>query len=240
MNDSTIIENAPVSPNDKQPNDERRFFYAINGMTLAIAAVFGWLLFAFNEREKESSSENELIKMAKRSEARLILPDHPRQLVDFSLTDRAGRNVTRADLDGKIVVASFLLTSCSLTCPAVTSCMEQIQQLTTNRPDVKLVSLTVNPRDDTVDTLSEYGRRFNADTNRWFMLTGDKTVLYNLIARSFLTQDADKYFGYMPGDFSHTERIALVDAHGKVRGYFDGLNPDAASAVVEEIKSLQK
>ena len=208
-------------------------------MTLAIAAAFGWLMFFLNHREKEFSSENEMIKMAKRSEARLILPDHPRQLADFSLTDRTGRNVTRADLDGKIVVASFLLTSCSLTCPAVTGCMEQIQQLTTNQPNVKLVSLTVDPRDDTVETLAEYGRRFNADTNRWFMLTGDKTILYNLIARSFLSQDADKFFGYMPGDFSHTERIALVDTQGKVRGYFDGLNPNTADAVLSEISHLQ-
>ncbi len=224
---------------NSQRNDERFFVYAAIAVSLAIAAAFCWLMFSLNRREQEASSENELLKMAKCSEARLILPDRPRQLVDFSLTDRTGRNITRADLDGKIVVASFLLTSCSLTCPAVTSCMEQIQQLTTNQPDVKLVSLTVDPRDDTVEALSEYGGRFGADTNRWFMLTGNKTILYNLIAQSFLSQDADKFFGYMPGDFSHTERIALVDAQGKVRGYFDGLNPSAATAVVKEINRLK-
>jgi hypothetical protein len=32
----------------------------------------------------------------------------------------------------------------------------------------------------------------------------------------------------MPGNFVHTERIALVDSHGKLRGYFDGLNQDTA------------
>ena len=43
----------------------------------------------------------------------LIQPDHPRNLVDFSLTDRTGRAVTRTDLKGKILVVDFLFTSCS-------------------------------------------------------------------------------------------------------------------------------
>jgi protein SCO1/2 len=160
--------------------------------------------------------------------------------VNFSLTDRTGRNVTQSELAGKILIVDFLYTSCSLTCPVVNKCMAQIQQLTTNQPDVKLVSLTVDPRDDTADALAKYGERFGADTNRWLLLTGDKTMLYGLIGNSFLAQDPDDPFNYMPGNFTHTERIALVDSHGALRGYFDGLNPDTAEAVFEEINHLRK
>ena len=49
----------------------------------------------------------------------------------------------------------------------------------------------------------------------------------------------DNQFGYMPGNFSHTERIAVVDSQGQVRGYFDGLNDDVANAVVAEINRLR-
>jgi protein SCO1/2 len=147
--------------------------------------------------------------------------------------------VTQSDLTGKILVVDFLYTSCSLTCPVVNRCMAQIQQLTTNQPDVKLVSLTVDPRDDTVDALAKYSERFGADTNRWLLLTGDKATLYDLIGNSFLAQDLNDPFNYMPGNFTHTERIALVDSHGKVRGYFDGLNDGTATAVVDEINHLR-
>ncbi len=109
------------------------------------------------------------------SESRLIPPDHPRQLVNFSLTDRTEHTITRSDLSGKILVVNFLFTSCSLTCPAVNSQMAQIQQLTTNQPEVRLVSLTVDPRDDTPAVLAKYGERFGADTNRWLFLTGEKS-----------------------------------------------------------------
>lgn len=114
-----------------------------------------------------------------------ILPDKERTLGEFSLTDESGRTVTRADLDGKILVVSFLFTSCSLTCPEVTKRMAEIQRLTATSADVRLVSLTVDPRSDTPPVLAKWGARFGADTNRWRLLTGEKTVLHGLIAKVF-------------------------------------------------------
>jgi protein SCO1/2 len=222
------------SASSKERDDERLFFYVATVMSLVFGTGFCLLIFALN------SHENETGQAAENSESHLISPDHPRQLVNFSLTDRTGRNVARAELDGKFLVVDFLYTSCSLTCPVVNRCMAQIQQLTTNQPDVKLVSLTVDPRDDTVEALAKYGERFGADTNRWLFLTGEKTTLYDLIGTSFLAQDLNDPFNYMPGNFVHTERIALVDSHGKLHGFFDGLNQDTAEAVIKEINSLRK
>jgi protein SCO1/2 len=215
-------------------DDERLFLTVAVAMSLLIGTAFSLFIYMLNHREQQTGAA------AENSPPRLIAPDHPRQLVDFSLTDRTGRNVARPELAGKILVVDFLYTSCSLTCPVVNKCMAQIQELTTNRPDVKLVSLTVDPRDDTVDTLEKYGECFGADTNRWLLLTGDKTTLYELIGKSFLAQSQDDPFNYMPGNFTHTERIALVDSHGNLHGFFDGLNENTAAAVVEEIKNLRK
>ena len=208
----------------KTPNQERLFLW----IALVVAIMFGagviFLIFALNHREKVSG----------------IRPDHPRSLVEFSLTDRTGRTVTRAELDGKILIVDFLLTSCSLTCPEVNRRMAEIQQRTTGQPDVRFVSLTVDPRTDTPAALMKFGERFGADTNRWLMLTGEKTVLHGLIATSFLAQDLDDPFTYMPGNFSHTERIAVVDARGNVQSYFDGMRPETTAAVIAEIARLRK
>jgi protein SCO1/2 len=147
--------------------------------------------------------------------------------------------VTRAELDGKILVVSFLFTGCALTCPEVTKRMAEIQQLTATNADVRLVSLTVDPRSDTPPVLAKWGARFGADTNRWCFLTGSKTVLHGLIAKSFLVQDNSDPFNSMPGNFTGTERIAVVDRHGRTRIYFDGLRDETPAAVVAEIKKLR-
>jgi protein SCO1/2 len=212
-----------------------RLFFAI---AVVIALVMGtglcFLLVAVNQHETVRA------KSADSADIVPIAPDHARQLIDFSLTDRTGRAVTRADLADKFLVVDFLFTSCSLTCPVVNKHMAEIQALTADQPDVKLVSLTVDPRSDTVEVLAEYGIKFGAETNRWLLLTGEKNGLHQLIATSFLNQDLNDPFTYMPGNFSHTDRIAVVDAQSRVRAYFDGLEENAAPAVVAEIARLRK
>lgn len=220
----------------KKRNDERIFAIVAVILCLILGGAFCALLVALNYQGKQPQTDVENLPDSAPS---LIQPDRPRQLVDFSLTNSAGGIITRRDLKGKILVVDFLFTSCSLTCPAVNGQMAQIQRLTTNDPEVKLVSLTVDPRDDTAPVLQKYSAGFGADTNRWFFLTGDKSVLYDLIGQSFLAKDTNDPFGYMPGDFAHTERIAIVDAHGELRGFFDGLNQETAGAVVSEVNQLR-
>jgi hypothetical protein len=61
-----------------------------------------------------------------------------------------------------------------------------------------------------------------------------------LISTSFLAQDLNESFTYMPGNFSHINRIAPVGSHGNLRGCFDGLNQNSAAAMIEEINRLRE
>jgi protein SCO1/2/putative membrane protein len=46
---------------------------------------------------------------------------------DFSLTDRSGRPVTRADLLGRVWVANFIDTECTETCPVQSLQIQRLQ-----------------------------------------------------------------------------------------------------------------
>ena len=229
MNDSLNTVRPESSGPDQLPPAEQRFegrlFFII---AIIVAVCFGTgavgLMLALNHHETVTG----------------VLPDHYRQLIDFTLTDRTGRTVTRAELQGKIVVVDFLLTSCTLTCPEVNRRMSEIQKLTADEPDVRFLSLSVDPRTDTAPVLMRYGETYGVDTNRWFMLTGDKSTLQKLIATSFLNQDLNDPFVYMPGNFSHTERIAIVDSQGRTRMYFDGMRHETTAAVLKEISLLRE
>jgi protein SCO1 len=177
--------------------------------------------------------------LKRHDETKVISPDKPRRLENFSLTDENGNPVTRADVRGKILAVSFLFTSCSLTCPEVSKRMAEIQQLTATNDDVRLLSLTVDPRTDTPTALAKWGARFGADTNRWFLLSGDKVQLHWLIGTSFLATETNNPFNSMPGNFGGTERIAVVDKRGNIRAFFDGLRLDTPAAVVAEIEKLR-
>ena len=209
---------------NRQRNDERLFLVLVIALAM-VAGVGSWFAAA---------------ALKQHDDLRKIQPDRPRALVNFALTDTAGREVTRADLDGKILAVSFLFTSCSLTCPEVSRRMAEIQQLTATNDDVRLLSLTVDPRSDTPPVLAKWAARFGADTNRWRLLTGTKPALYELIGTSFLAVETNNPFNSMPGNFAGTERIAVVDPHGQTRAYFDGLRPETPAAVVAEMEKLRK
>lgn len=204
-------------------NDEKLFLVIVIVLAI-IVSVGSWVAAAV---------------LSHHDQPRGLAPDRPRQLTDFSLTDSTGRTVTRADLEGKVLAVSFLFTSCALTCPAVSERMGQIQQLLANQTDIRLLSLTVDPRTDTPSALAKWGARYGADTNRWLLLTGSKATLYGLIGVSFLATDASDPFNYMPGNFTGTERIAVVDKQGHIRAYFDGTRPETTAAVAAEMERLE-
>jgi cytochrome oxidase Cu insertion factor (SCO1/SenC/PrrC family) len=104
---------------------------------------------------------------------------------DFALTDQSGRPVRRADMEGKVWIASFIFTNCPDECPLMTAEMAQLQSDWAHIPDIRLVSISADPERDTPAVLSRYADRFNADPERWLFLTGDKRAIYRLAREGF-------------------------------------------------------
>ena len=162
-----------------------------------------------------------------------------RQLIDFTLTDRTGRTVTRADLAGKFLVVNFVFTGCSISCLAVNHRMAEVQEAVSGQQDIHLVSLTVDPDSDSPERLAKFATQFGADTNRWLFLTGEKRVLHPLLEESFLVQRDQRLLGFVPGGFSHTDRIAVMDNHGRLRGLINGLKTTAPREVLDLLSQMR-
>jgi protein SCO1/2 len=104
---------------------------------------------------------------------------------DFTLIDQRGRPLGKADLAGKIWVANFIFTNCPNECPLMTAEMAKLQADLADVPELRLVSITVDPQHDTPPILSQYAARFQAEPERWFFLTGDKGTIYRLAREGF-------------------------------------------------------
>jgi len=113
--------------------------------------------------------------------------DLPRlwEVPDFAFIERSGQSVTRADLLGKVWIASLIFTRCVEECPLVSSHMARLQDAFTAEPDVRLVSITVDPAYDTPEVLTRYAQSFAAQPQRWLFLTGDKATIYRLVREGF-------------------------------------------------------
>lgn len=209
---------------------DRRYIAWGLGATVLFAAGLVALMFALKSFDVSTADPD--------AATPVIAPDYPRHLSDFSLADQWGHPVTRADLQGKITVVDFIFTSCSLTCPYVNAQMQKIDEATPGEP-VRLLSITLDPADDTVPVLARYSINYGAKPERWAFLTGDADMIHTFVGTSFLPPDTTGSFSYMPGNFAHVQRIVLVDQKGNIVSYFDGLNPHAAESVLAQIKKLE-
>ena len=147
---------------------------------------------------------------------RLDEGEQRRYFTDTKLLDQDGREVrfyTDA-LRGKIVLISFIYTSCTDICPILMHNLSDVQNSLGERfgKDVFFVSISVDPEDDTPEELRKYAERYGAKPG-WTFLTGPKKDVDAVIKR----------FGEFQEDFEdHSMTFVLGDVKNarwsKMRG----------------------
>jgi protein SCO1 len=140
-----------------------------------------------------------------------------RQAPDFTLTTQDGRPLRPADLRGKVVLVSFVFTTCNGTCPATTHRMGQaadrLRDAGLFKDDaVRLLSVTLDPDRDTPDALRRYMKLYDADPARWTFLTGKPEEVAKVHAAwGMWVRPA------AGGQLDHPSRVFLLDRRGRVR-----------------------
>jgi protein SCO1/2 len=162
------------------------------------------------------------------------MPDYS-AVPDFNLIERSGRQVTRQDLDGQVWVADFIFTRCAGICPTMSANMRKLQD--TLPKEIRLVSFSVDPSNDTPEVLKEYANRYGADPQRWLFLTGDAGAMQQLSVGGFkLALDATS--GTEAEPITHSSRFALVDRAGHIRGYYGMEDAGALERLVTDARKL--
>lgn len=155
---------------------------------------------------------------------------------DVRLTERSGRAFGLGELKGKVWVANFIFTRCGGSCPGMSAKMSDLQETLREAGDVKLVSFTVDPQNDTPEQLANYANGYNADKDKWLFLTGDAEQMQTLAKESFRLAIEE---GTDPKEpILHSRRFVLVDRDGHIRGYYNSEEPEGRERLLKDIKTL--
>jgi protein SCO1/2 len=140
---------------------------------------------------------------------------------DFRLIDQNGKPVSKADLQGKVWLVSFIFTTCNGSCPATTHRMVLVQQELKRRGllkdgRVRLLSITLDPTRDTTEILRNYMQLYDVEAASWSFLTGPAADVSKVIAAwDMWARPAAN------GQLDHPSRIFLVDRQGRVREIYN-------------------
>ena len=155
---------------------------------------------------------------------------------EIDLVDSGLRPFSLGSLRGKVVLVSFVYTTCNGSCPATTAGLDRVRRSLRDEGlwgrSVEFVSITLDPTRDSPEVLARYARLYRAEPDSWHFLTGSPGRVAGVIA------SWDMWARVGPsGVLDHPSRIFLIDQKGRRREIYS-LESLTAEVVSKDVKSL--
>ena len=160
------------------------------------------------------------------------------KITDFNLVNQLGDSITQKTFEDKIYIADFFFTTCPGICLKMTGNMVKVQEAFKDDPEVLLLSHSVTPSIDSVPVLKNYAEKNGVMDNKWHLVTGDRTEIYDLGRNQYFVEN-DLGVPKDINDFLHTENFLLIDKNKHIRGIYNGLNRSSIAQLITDIKALK-
>ncbi|MBP9824727.1 MAG: SCO family protein [Thermoanaerobaculia bacterium] len=159
------------------------------------------------------------------------------ELPEFALVERSGATLDKAALAGRPAIVDFIFTRCPASCPMLTARMKELEKRIPEGSTVRLLSISVDPEHDRPEVLTRYAEGWQVGP-RWLFATGERAAIWELVRKGFLLA-----VEATPEDTSspilHSNRFALIDGEGRMRGTYQALEEDALDRILEDLAALE-
>lgn len=141
-----------------------------------------------------------------------------RMVGNYRLTDQDGRSLPFFSLRGKPVLLNFIYADCPDECPLITRSIESLlrEMPAEMSAGVAVLSVTLNPGEDTPEVLRRYAAGFRKNFPHWRFAVADEATLAMMVADLGFTYEKKE------GGIAHLNRLTLLDASGRVARHFYG------------------
>jgi protein SCO1 len=141
-------------------------------------------------------------------------------LSGIALRDQEGRGLEAERLAGKLVLLSFMFTSCPRICPEQTRALAEVQRGLPRDvlERVRFVSISIDPETDTPERLRSFAKTNGADLATWSFAVGTPEGTRSLSSR--LSVFDPRTPSPRPGD--HGTALYLFDDRGQLRQRYAG------------------
>lgn len=167
------------------------------------------------------------------------------QIPEFTMRDQNGREHTRDIFKGNWTIMAFSFTNCPTACPIMHSHLIRAQELLKGTP-VKIVTISVDPENDTPEVMKAYAQRVTADESRWTFLSGDVTTMRRVVeGLKFALRDDPSIIVTLPDgrtmpNILHPTQFIIVSPDVKIVALESGTQVDSAERVEAKVRRLIK
>ncbi|NNF32924.1 MAG: SCO family protein [Saprospiraceae bacterium] len=153
----------------------------------------------------------------------------------FELVNQDSMVVNNELLKDNIYLVDYFFTHCPSICPIVKKNLLTVHEEYKDEPLLKMVSISMDPKRDSVNVLKTYASNLGINQDQWWFLTGDKDEIMDLAPSFFIVAYEDQS---VPGGFDHSGKVVLVDKNGNVRAFAEGTDADDVKKLIPKIQRL--
>lgn len=160
------------------------------------------------------------------------------QVADFKLLNQKADTISWQQYKGKILLFNLFYTNGTpYGVDFANKAMEGFNKVYEKNTMVHFVSLSIDPERDSPAVLADYANKLGAQAGKWDLLTGDATVVGDLVKKGLLLDALQtKVDGQVKFTFSNM--FVLLDTQHRIRGYYEATSQEALSKLDDEIKVL--
>lgn len=144
---------------------------------------------------------------------------------DLELVDQNGKPIKISDLKGKVWAFAQFYATCPMCAVRNDQGLKALYQKFKSDPDFRLVCITVNPEEDTVEHMKSYADALEADASSWLFLTGKaqplKDYMFTEMKYDRITEREDPEEAAEKGKLQHNMRISVFNRDLTMVGYRD-------------------
>jgi protein SCO1/2 len=152
-------------------------------------------------------------------------------LPEFQLTNQYGETFSSKQLLGKVNVINFMFTTCQGLCPTLNKEMQSLAQHFSRVETFSLLSISVDPENDTPAQLQSWAVDNKIDQQKWNLVTGARSDIKTLLTDGLKVGLPDQ-------PQAHSDRFVLLDKQNVIRGYYRLSDPDTLNRLRIDIFSL--
>lgn len=157
-----------------------------------------------------------------------------REVGNYRLVDQDGRQLAFFSLKGRPVLLTFMYIDCPDMCILTGHSLKRfVENLSPElKEKVVIVSISIDPENDTPEKLREYGSEYSDDFSKWYFTTTDSETLTKMIADLGFTFEKKG-----ENEIEHLNRITLIRPDGVVARHFYGTDFDPKD-IEESIRAV--
>ena len=150
---------------------------------------------------------------------------------DFAVTTQEGATLRLSDLRGKVVVLTFIYTSCPLPefCPKMDAKFADLSRLAgsvaSRAEKVRLLSISFDPEHDTPEVLAKHAKLKGAKPPLWRFAVASHAELRKV------AEPLGLMYGPRKDEIIHNLSTAIIGPDGKLAALLCGLGMDARGSV---------